>query len=454
MSWLFRRFLLFLIIIIFFIASPLIVYYAKGYRFDFQNFEFTKTGTISIKTIPRNAAIFINAERYPNNSPTKIDSLKPKQYRIQITKEGYLPWEADLSVKPELVTSVTHVILLPDDLEEESLIHGNILNFSFSLDKEKIIYNLRGKDQGIYLKDLKGGAITKISDVYFDEFSWSSDNKKVILTRESEEKGGENRYAYLDLTGLEDPGSEFKIWDIGSLFSDPIEDVRWQPGNSNRVFLIQNQDLYEVNIEELAVSLLRKNIYGYTLTGGGSLYVQKQRNGYFLISEDYRISKSKKILCRVTEKDIYKIILGSKKLAFIAGEDLYIILDEIPMKISSGVKNATWSPNGKRLLYFNEHQIAIYHLREKESSLLTRDSRKLTNIGWWPRSQYVIYSVDGKIKLIDGAKEMDSHMIAEIKNTQLSKTRIDWSEDTKRLYCLSQVKPNLNSLLKINMIKD
>ncbi len=452
MSHHFRRFLLFLIIIIFLIGSPLIILYARGYRFNLQTLEFTKTGTISIKTIPRGAAIYLDNKLYKDASPSKIDSLKPNNYDLKIEKQGFEPWETNLTVKPELVTSATHIILFAQNLPEQILLQDKINNFSLSPDNKKIIYNLtEGENRGIWLNVKNKGKNIKLSDIYFDEFNWSSDNKKVLL---SHKEGNRERYGLLDLSEIETKQDQIKIWEIGSLFKEEIKSVKWQPTNSQKLFLLSENNLYEVDILKSEISLLFQNIYSYLPTSWGSILVQKREVGYFLVSKNYLWQERFKIISRLPEADQYKIIPGSKKIAVIAGNNLYLIDQELPLKIASEVQDASWSPDGKRLLYFNEHQIEIYYLREEEKTLLTRDSRELQNVGWWPRSQYVVFTVEGKLKFIDGAKEMNTHHITEIKNTELPETRINWSKNTKKILYLRKIGQGINALVEIELIKD
>jgi len=452
MSHHFRRFLLFLIIIIFLIGSPLIILYARGYRFNLQTLEFTKTGTISIKTIPRGAAIYLDNKLYKDASPSKIDSLKPNNYELKIEKQGFEPWKTNLTVKPELVTSATHIILFAQNLPEQILLQDKINNFSLSPDNKKIIYNLtEGENRGIWLNEKNKGKNIKLSDIYFDEFNWSSDNKKVLLSRKEEDH---ERYGLLDLSEIKTKQDQIKIWEIGSLFKEEIKSVQWQPTNSQKLFLLSENNLYEVDILKSEISLLFKNIYSYLPTSWGSILVQKREVGYFLISKNYLWQERSKIISRLPEADQYKIILGSKKIAVIAENNLYLIDQELPLKIASEVQGASWSPDGKRLLYFNEHQIEIYYLREEEKTLLTRDSRELQNVGWWPRSQYVVFTVEGKLKFIDGAKEMNTHHITEIKNTELPETRINWSKNTKQILYLRKGNQNTNALVEVELIKD
>ncbi|MFA4880513.1 MAG: PEGA domain-containing protein [Candidatus Doudnabacteria bacterium] len=452
MSYLFRRFLLFLIIFIFLLAAPLVCFYARGYRFDFHALEFTKTGTISIKTIPRGASIYLNNKLDPNLSPTKIDGLKPKDYTLKVTKPGYQDWQATLTVKPELVTSATHIILFPEKIEEKVLTRGQINNFNLSPDQKKIIYNIaQGEDKGLWIFDLDKKQNLKISDIYFDEFDWSEDSQKVILTREEK---SQKRYGILNLKANDAPDYSFKIQDLGSVFKKPIEEAHWQAGNNQRLFLLSQDDLYEVNFIKPEITLLQKNIKAYAPNAYGLFWIQEDQRNYSLVAQDYRLLNRAQVIASLPAREEYKIIPGAKKIAVLADNDLFLIQDESTFQIASNVIDAIWSPDGQRLLYFNEHQLGNYYLKDEENIILTRDSRILKNVGWWPRSQYITFTAEGKLKFLDAAPEMNTHYITEIKNTRIPDTKIYWSKDTKGIFVLSQNGQEGKEIIEMRLIED
>jgi len=452
MSYFFRRFLLFLIIFLFLLAAPLICFYAKGYRFDFQNLKFTKTGTISIKTIPQGANIYLNNKIDQNFTPTKIDGLKPKEYTLKITKSGYQDWQATLTVKPELVTGATHIILFPEKIAEEVIVTGQIDNFSLSPDQKKMIYNIsQGENKGLWVFDFNTKENLKISNIYFDEFNWSTDSQKVILIRQEQ---NQKRYGILSLAANDIPNTSLKIQDLGSLFTKPINEVHWQTDSSQRLFLLSQNNLYEVDLEKPEAILLQKNIQTYTPNTYGLFWIQENETNALLVAQDYRLFNRSQVIASLPVRGEYKIISGAKETAVIIDNNLYLIENGLTLKIASAVLDAVWSPDGQRLLYFNEHQIGVYYLRDEENMILTRDSRVLQNIGWWPRSQYVVFTAEGKLKFMDAASEMNTHYITEIKNTQLFDTKLVWSKDTKSISFISQNDQGERKIIKMKLIED
>jgi len=86
-----------------------VVLYAQGFRIDLGQRSLAKTGMILTKSIPDGARILVNDELKGATDST-ISSLKPGTYHVRIEKDGYLPWEKDVEVKEELITSVTAIL--------------------------------------------------------------------------------------------------------------------------------------------------------------------------------------------------------------------------------------------------------------------------------------------------------------------------------------------------------
>lgn len=449
MSYLVRRLLLFGIIFLFIIIAPLICLYAQGYRINWDNLEFTKTGTISIKTIPRGTTIYLNNKKVKSVSPTKIDELKPKVYSLKIEKPGYKIWEANLTVNPELVTSVTHVVLIPENPMIKNLVPYEVENFSLSSDNQKIVYSVdKGEETGTWIYDTNNNQSKRVTKTYFNEFTWSSDNSSLILIQNS---GSVKNWGLLKFNN----NNNYQISDLGNILNAPIQKLDWRLGSNQKLFALdQNNNLYEVNLAKLSRSLIQKNVYAYAQTNNGVMMILENNGLYALVSQDFQLSNDLKTLSPLPPRDYYKILPGSKKIAVLAGKSLYLIQDNLVQKIADEVVDASWSPDGKRLLNFNEHEIDVYYLKNETNVILTRDSRSLKNISWWPRSQYAIFTVTGKIKLIDAAPEMNTHNITEIMDTRMLDTKMIWSQNTKNLFVLAENQNQEIGIFDLRLIEE
>jgi hypothetical protein len=97
-----RVFLFFLSVAIVIVIATFIGYYARGYRFDFDNFKFSPNGILLVKSSPEGAQIYINGE-FETATDATI-RISPGTYDVSVRKEGYIPWEKRLIIEKEVVT--------------------------------------------------------------------------------------------------------------------------------------------------------------------------------------------------------------------------------------------------------------------------------------------------------------------------------------------------------------
>jgi len=107
-----RRIIFYLFLMAFIFLAPMIILYARGYTFDWDEKTIVATGGIYLKSYPSGAEIFVN-EKPKGKTSGYIKRLVPKAYEVKIIKENYHPWQKNLTVKPELVTKASNVLLVP-----------------------------------------------------------------------------------------------------------------------------------------------------------------------------------------------------------------------------------------------------------------------------------------------------------------------------------------------------
>ena len=78
---------------------------ARGYQFDIESFTFLENGILVAKSDPDGASIFINGDlKGATNTNLK---LSPKNYDVEIKKDGYVSWSKKLTIKREEVAQIT-----------------------------------------------------------------------------------------------------------------------------------------------------------------------------------------------------------------------------------------------------------------------------------------------------------------------------------------------------------
>src|SRR3990167_10199784 len=101
-----RRFLFTLITFLLIVAVAAgAIFLAKGFRFSTNQGMIIGTGILSITSLPDQASIYLDGH-LTSATNTNINSLPAKKYKVQITKEGYIPWEKEVEVKEGLVTQI------------------------------------------------------------------------------------------------------------------------------------------------------------------------------------------------------------------------------------------------------------------------------------------------------------------------------------------------------------
>lgn len=183
----FRRFIFWVFVSLFIIASIIIILFAQGWRFDFDSFRAVKTGGIFIKTTVTGAKIYVN-DKYTGSTAgilnyTKlIDDLTPKNYNLFIHKEGYYPWNKTIEVKNGLVTELVFVTLFPLDIKKIKITElpaQKILAFDVSDKTIKIVNN---KKTGIKVYDTSGQFISSEKIEVTTSILVSPDRNKKLYT--------------------------------------------------------------------------------------------------------------------------------------------------------------------------------------------------------------------------------------------------------------------------------
>ena len=141
-----RAVLFFILIILFLLVAPSIVFYASGYRIDFSppggGIKIAQTGGFYFKVWPKSAQIYLDGKLAKRTDfffgAVFLDNLLPKKYEVQIQKEGYHSWKKKLEIKEKQVIEAKNIVLLPQNPGFEVL-SKNVEEFFVSPDQKKII---------------------------------------------------------------------------------------------------------------------------------------------------------------------------------------------------------------------------------------------------------------------------------------------------------------------------
>ncbi|MEK6732424.1 MAG: PEGA domain-containing protein [Candidatus Omnitrophota bacterium] len=101
-----------------------VLFYSLGYKFDAKSKKILRTGTISVKSSPEGADIFLNGAKINSVTPDILSGLPPQDYAIRLEKDGFYSYQIPVSLRPSsaaefdiaLIPKIRYVEKLERDL--------------------------------------------------------------------------------------------------------------------------------------------------------------------------------------------------------------------------------------------------------------------------------------------------------------------------------------------------
>src|SRR5687767_12305149 len=103
------------------VVTVLLVTIGRGYFFDFRTGQLSGGGLVLLDSDPANAQVYLDGKDLRKNSPTRL-TLKAGNYQMRLVRDGYRPWQKDLTVVTSEVTWAQYPFLLPNDITTQPLL--------------------------------------------------------------------------------------------------------------------------------------------------------------------------------------------------------------------------------------------------------------------------------------------------------------------------------------------
>jgi len=412
-------------LIIFFIITPLLILYALGYSVS-NGFKLQKTGILVIASEPKYAKIYLNGELqrdflkqfYNKDSykttPQKIKDLTPGEYNIKLELDGYWPWEKKLAVWPGQSTFAEDVKLFKKDTPV-SLLQGekNISTNAKRTDiltwnkKEAAIINLASNE----IQNINLGSSTLPEN---QDAGWAPNSNKILLGNFLIDENNQTT-------------------DLKAQIDKQGKNFQWDNYSDEYIYYTNNTGLSKYRIADKAVTKIIDS------TNVGNFFAKRDFI-YFLSNE--KDATILNILDTQEKKISNKINLPLSSYSFInKDQDLLNLFDDkhnmlyildvnssfkqLKDSLSNVSKKNYWI-NDTQLLYANDFEIWMYDLESSRKKLITRISKKITNVAWLPTNGHILFSTANSINVIeldDREKYNITKLIEtdQIKNSVLNK---------------------------------
>ncbi len=402
----FRRKLYIFFIFLFFLIAPLLILYAAGYRLG-AGFNIQKTGALILNSHPKSAKIIINGKMHKSfwkniisirksytQTPTKINYLRPGEYLVRMELPGYWPWEKKLIVKPGQATFAEDVYLFKKNIPS-LLYDGKITNINYSQSAKYLIVDTQKSAIKINPKNFSPEIFTypqtKTNNTPAPVFS-PHGNMAVVNDFLFYKENWQHPF---QLTQI---GVRGDIW-------------RWHNTDNNKLFFINKNNLFYFNINKKSVSalpvetkiddFLPQDEFIYLLT-------KKESSSELLVKKIKNMQTERKINLPLSN---YTFSFPFKNTITVYDKNfnIFYLINPFstikPLRDTIPNANKIFWINKDKLVLANDFEVWLYKLKttinSREKILLTRVSDQINGIFWHPSNNYVIYSTNKNINVIE-----------------------------------------------------
>lgn len=372
----------------FLLITPIVVLMTAGYRFNPGKIRLERTGVVIVDSEPRGATVSLNGRQVKPSTPTKAVRVFPGSYRLRLEKDGFRPWEKDITIESGQTTFVNDPTLFSASLPEFERAWP-VNDVAFSPDGRFVAGVIEGSGfQEAHILDLKTGREwtpwRAPAEQRFFHLSWSDDGRRLLIK----------------ITGGQSKWIEFTVWDAAS-----PDAVRNLPGEAtiqafwsgNTLYAAKWPDLYEVSLPSYDFKLVgpaRSSMMVSSSAVYGLIYDTQCDQAYCLgptiVSRSLRDEKFENITT-LPAGAAYEPIVGGNHVAFVGNDRIFLLGPSGKVTELSG-RNGRWFDDGKRFVHWGYLEIRVYDIESGADELLTRVSSGIADVAWFKNAEMIVFA--------------------------------------------------------------
>lgn len=246
------------------VMVPVSIALMLGYRFDFGSREISRTGLVQYDSSPRGASVFADDRRIGTTLMKNV--VQPGERRFSVRLSGYRDWDKTLIIKPDTVTNLDYIRLVPIKLNTvvvTELVGLKMSKFSssgrymvgISADKDGLLSivwgDLRSSTNPVFtskpigtslFKDYQAGTTNQ-----FEIVTWDATERFVLIKYIDSSDSSNIKWLRLDRDRPDE------LLDISSMVGLKIKKTVFN--NSNELYILQdNGDLRLVMLDSSVIS--------------------------------------------------------------------------------------------------------------------------------------------------------------------------------------------------------
>jgi len=250
----FRLIYFILVVLLFFIITPLTILYTAGYRYDFSNGVVKVTGGISIDIKPKASSIYIDDILIKQEMPIRLKNVTPKKYTIRIDAgENYYLWEKEIEVKEKQTIYIKEINLIKKNTPQ-LFKTGDITKQKISKDGKYLSYILINNNlPEVWIYNLENNEDKIIMRLDINEdfnLNWDEKNDYLIISQ--------NKVPTEKLYVVNAKTTD-KIIDLTKKIKEPIDKFVWNNSVEPEIFYSTPDLIYSFKPNTETVYEMTKN---------------------------------------------------------------------------------------------------------------------------------------------------------------------------------------------------
>lgn len=457
-----RRIFFWALVVGFFIITPALILYALGYRYSSDRGVFVFSGSVTIKANPEEISFHLNGKPVPTgkinylNKSYHIDGLKPGEYTIRVSKEGFREWTKSVTVQSGLSTEFWNVLLPRTEYTALAYAQTDSTQRFFPAPRSTLLalarhttdessssltISVTDTDKNSS-EDIYSGKGVRLTPDTLQNIEWSpredmllvpveilpdpeTTPKTALDTKEiqtsispTEESSPLKRYLLLSLEKTQDAQKfldEFlpPEWEISG--------ARWSPNERDTIYFIAKNSLWKtkISISEMnEPALVSEGILGYDFYTDHIIALRAENHilyQYTLSTDIDAVQISTTALSEDNSDPHRVVVYDERKIAVINSKKelfLYNFYDGVTYtkQIGSNIHGVQFSNDGKKILFWNDREVFVYFAEKWESQparavdttlQIARFFDPIQNVQWAKDYEHVIYSQGADLKILE-----------------------------------------------------
>ena len=239
-----RRIIFWIVVGAYTLCVPIVLLVASGYRLDFNNYTYKKTGLLVVDVLPQDVTIQLNNLPAPSilrDHKRVVSYLTGGRYTLNISQEGFYSWQAPIAIIEGQATIISNLVLLPKG--PPTLLTKEQFSFLRSSPSGELVVGVRAnqpKTLWIISNDGTQTQIAGLPDGAIEDISFSS-SEDAILASIKQHLGTQ----WFIIPVHENTAIATPLIVPSSI--GEVQQVRWDPWSSKKLLVLAQKHLWYFN---------------------------------------------------------------------------------------------------------------------------------------------------------------------------------------------------------------